>query len=163
MSEGRVPRALRPGWVLLALLVGVGLWWGVPRAKRAWLAGSDDVALAPGERVALPDSGDTLARPPAGVRVKVQVLNASNVRGLARRATLYLRDRGWDVVEVGTTKPFRDETLVLDRSGRAEWARRAAHAMGGAAVERRPDSSRYLDLTVLVGRTWRPPAEPFHP
>jgi hypothetical protein len=30
-------------------------------------------------------------------------------------------------------------------------------------VESRPDSSRYLDVTVLIGSSWRPPAEPFYP
>ena len=50
-----------------------------------------------------------------GPRVRVQVLNATRVRGLGRRAMLYLRDQGFDVVEVGTTTLTRDTTLVLDR------------------------------------------------
>jgi hypothetical protein len=103
------------------------------------------------------------ATAPRDARIRVQVLNASRVRGLARRATLHLRDRGFDVVEVGTTGQLRDSTLVLDRSGHPAWAALAAKAMGGARVEARPDSSRYLDVTVLVGATWRPPAEPFYP
>ena len=103
------------------------------------------------------------ASAPQGERVRVQVLNATTVRGLARRATMHLRDRGFDVVEMGTAPEQRDSTLVLDRSNHPEWARRVADAFGGARVETRPDSSRYLDVTVLVGRTWRPTAEPFHP
>jgi hypothetical protein len=93
----------------------------------------------------------------------VQVVNATTVRGLGRRATRALRARGFDVVEVGTSAERRESTLVLDRSGHPEWARRAARAMGGARVEARPDTSRYLDLTVLVGRVWRPPAEALDP
>ncbi|MGI9075725.1 MAG: LytR C-terminal domain-containing protein [Gemmatimonadaceae bacterium] len=100
---------------------------------------------------------------PDGVRIKVEVLNASTVHGLARRATMHLRDRGFDVVAVGTSRDHRDSTLVVDRSGNPEWARLVANAMGGAAVELRRDSSRYLDITVLIGATWRPPAEPFYP
>ena len=103
------------------------------------------------------------ATAPAGQRVRVQVLNATSVRGLARRATIHLRDRGFDVVEMGTSSEQRDSTLVLDRSGHPEWARRVADALGGARVEARPDTSRYLDVTVLVGRSWRAPAEPFNP
>jgi hypothetical protein len=103
------------------------------------------------------------ATAPSGQRVRVQVLNATSVRGLARRATIHLRDRGFDVVEMGTSSEQRDSTLVLDRSGHPEWARRVAEALGGARVEPRPDTSRYLDVTVLVGRSWRPPAEPFNP
>jgi hypothetical protein len=103
------------------------------------------------------------AEAPAGVRIRVEVLNATRVRGLARRATMHLRDRGFDVVNVGTSREARDSTLVLDRSGHAEWAALVALALGGARVEQAPDSSRYLDVTVLVGATWRPPAEPFYP
>ena len=100
---------------------------------------------------------------PAETRVRVQVLNATTIRGLARRAAMHLRDRGFDVVEMGTTAELRDSTLVLDRSGRAGWAKRVADALGGARIESRPDSSRYLDVTVLVGRSWRPPAQPLYP
>jgi hypothetical protein len=103
------------------------------------------------------------ASAPSSIRVRVQVLNATSVRGLARRATLHLRDRGFDVLEVGTASERLDSTVVLDRSGHPEWAKRVADALGGARVESRPDSSRYLDVTVLLGRTWRAPTEPFYP
>jgi LytR cell envelope-related transcriptional attenuator len=112
-------------------------------------------------------SGDRKPPPdvnaPEGQRVRVQVVNATTTRGLARRATMYLRDRGFDVLEIGTTGEQRDSTLVLDRSGHPEWAKRVADALGGARVESRPDSSRYLDVTVLLGRSWRAPTEPFYP
>jgi hypothetical protein len=96
------------------------------------------------------------------VRIRVQVLNGTRTRGLARRATRLLRDRGFDVVEIGTERETRDSTLVLDRSGHPEWAELVAEVMGGR-VESRPDSSRYLDVTVLIGASWRPPPESFHP
>jgi hypothetical protein len=103
-------------------------------------------------------------RAPEGVRVRVEVLNATRVRGLARRATFFLRDRGFDVVESGNAGELRDSTLVIDRTGHAAWAALVARAMGpGATVAARPDSSHYVDVTVLIGRSWRPPAEPFHP
>jgi hypothetical protein len=103
------------------------------------------------------------AEAPAGVRIRVEVLNATRVRGLARRATMHLRDRGFDVVYVGTSRERRDTTVVLDRSGHTDWAELVARALGGVRVESAPDSSRYLDVTVLLGTTWRPPAEPFYP
>lgn len=112
----------------------------------------------PPERAPAPDVTDT-----SGQRIRVQVLNATTTRGLARRVTMLLRDRGFDVVEMGTSPERFDSTTVLDRSGHPDWARRVAEALGGARVESRPDSSRYLDVTVLVGRSFRPPAEPFYP
>jgi LytR cell envelope-related transcriptional attenuator len=107
-------------------------------------------------------SGSTGVRAPADVRIRVRVLNATRTHGLARRATRYLRDRGFDVVESGTSRETRDSTIVIDHSHHAEWAELVAKAMGGRVVSR-PDSSRYLDVTVLVGASWRPPAEAFHP
>src|SRR4051812_44193907 len=100
---------------------------------------------------------------PSGTRIRVQVLNATTTRGLARRATDLLRDKGFDVVDVGTSRQQSDSTVVIDLSGHPDWARRVAAAMGGAQVIARPDSSRYLDVTVLIGATWRPPSQPFHP
>ena len=100
---------------------------------------------------------------PEGTRIRVEVLNATTTRGLARRATLHLRDLGFDVVAMGTAPEQRDSTLVLDHAGNAEWARLLSEAVGGAPVEARAAPSGYLDLTVLLGRSWRPPAQPFYP
>jgi hypothetical protein len=102
-------------------------------------------------------------RAPDGVRIRVQVLNATKIHGLARRATLLLRDRGFDVVETGNVNDSRDTTLVLDLSNHPEWAARVAQLFGNARVEARHDSSRYLDVAVVLGSTWHPPSEPFYP
>jgi hypothetical protein len=100
---------------------------------------------------------------PAGAHIKVEVLNATDTKGLARRAMLVLRDAGFDVVFFGNTTERADTTRILDRSGHAGWAALASRAMGTARVEQQPDSSRFLDLTVLVGRNWTPPLEPLNP
>ena len=103
-------------------------------------------------------------RAPEGIRVRVEVINTTGTRGLARRATRVLRDLGYDVVEMGNGGPAIDTTQVLARSGHPDWADAIANALGPAArSEARPDSSRYLDVTVLLGRTWRPPAQPLDP
>jgi hypothetical protein len=100
---------------------------------------------------------------PEGTRIKVEVLNATRTRGLARRATFALRDAGFDVVRFTSDTAQRDSTLVLDRSGHEDWARLVVRALGTGRVESRPDSSRYLDVTVLLGADWRPPAKPLYP
>lgn len=102
-------------------------------------------------------------RAPEGVRIRVQVLNTTAERGLARRATRLLRDRGFDVVDLGNASPTIDTTMVLDLSGHPAWAAAAAKVMAPARTRVRQDSSRYLDITVLIGSTWRPPTEPLYP
>ena len=114
-----------------------------------------------------PPPADTMAtlEAPPNTRIRVEVLNATPTRGLAQRATRFLRDRGFDVVDIGTANEPVDTIIVIDRSGHPEMARKVADAFGGALMQMRPDTLRYLDVTVLVGRSWRPPAsaEPFNP
>jgi hypothetical protein len=139
----------RYGRILLALIVvGALAWFGV-RALNSRTRNNV---------VAVPDN----AKPPVGIRIKVEVLNGTRTKGLARRATQLLREHGFDVVGSGTNPDQMPTTLVLDRSGHPDWAARVGRAMNATVLER-PDSSRYLDVTVIVGADWRAPALPFHP
>ena len=106
---------------------------------------------------------DSSVRAPDGVRIKVEVLNATRNRGVARRVTLYLRDRGFDVVAMGNSGRLQSNTVVLDRSKHPEWAGLIAKALRADSTLERPDSSRYLDATVLIGTDWAAPALPFYP
>lgn len=100
---------------------------------------------------------------PPGARIKVEVLNASDSRGAARAATFLLRDAGFDVVYFGNSSERYDSTLVRDRTGHAEWAALAQGVMAPASAEVSPDSTRLVDLTILIGSLWRVPSEPFRP
>lgn len=149
-------RRIKGRWILLALLLaglGATLAWNLTRSpfsdSRDDSFGADAVAVA---RV-VPDS----------VRIKVEVLNGTQVRGLARRGMFALRDLGFDVVGTGNASEPADTTTVYVRSGRMDWGELAAQGLGGARVIARPDSSRYLDLTIVLGPSWRPPSQAFHP
>jgi hypothetical protein len=138
---------------LLLLFVVLGAAAFAIRARRD--------GLLPSLTAAKPDSA---THAPAGVRVRVEVINTTHTRGLARRATRVLRDQGFDVVSVSTGGPTIDSTLVLDRAGHPAWASSVARLLGPKArAESRPDSSRYLDITVLLGTAWRPPPQPLYP
>ena len=147
MNEQRPRR--RYGRIIIVLLILLGIGW------IGWqllaLRSARNGNYAPED-----------ARAPEGVRIKVEVLNATQTKGLARRATVYLRDRGFDVVGSGNVPEQRTSTVVYDRSAHPDWARLVGRAMSAPVVER-PDSSRYLDVTVLLGGDWRTPPLPFHP
>lgn len=100
---------------------------------------------------------------PPNTRVRVEIINATKTRGLARRATRLLRDRGFDVVTFTTSTTLQDSTVVLDRTNHLDWARLVGQALGGAQVVARPDTSRYVDVTVVLGTSWRAPPQPFSP
>lgn len=107
---------------------------------------------------------DASARAPHDTRVRVRVLNASGTRGYARRATLELRDRGFDVVDYDTEQGAgRDKTVILSHTGHADWAARLQRALGTGTIEERVDSLRYMDLTVFVGRDWKPATKTLRP
>jgi hypothetical protein len=106
---------------------------------------------------------DTMRLVPDSLRIKVELLNASGERGLARRAMRYFRDRGFDVVSVGNASERVDSPVVLDRTGHPEWAVLAGRAAGSARIDARPDTSRYLDLTILLGTSFRPLPQVLYP
>jgi hypothetical protein len=147
------------------IAAGVVALLAVTAAVVRYRSSSGSAQQDPGTRTTTASSSSSLSEPKwaTGRRITVEVLNATKVRGLARRAALTLRDQGFDVVSTGTNRDPFDSTQVLDRTGHREWAVRAAKAMGGATVLVRPDSSRDVDLTVLIGATWRPPSQPFYP
>ncbi len=139
--------------IALLVIVVTGAAW-VVRALRSPSTTSTLAAVLPHEE---------LPRAPEGVRIRVQVLNTTTTHGLARRATRLLRDQGFDVVDMGNAAPALDTTLVLDRTGHPEWAAAVAKVVKPASSRTQRDSSRYLDVTVLLGRSWRPPPQPFDP
>lgn len=155
---GRPRRRIGRWIVVLAILLGAGggttAWWKArTRSADALRAGADG---------ALPT--DSAARAPADERVVVRVVNGSQRRGLARKATFVLRDFGYDVVDYdGQGGPPLASTEIHVHTGRTEAAERVRRALGAGTITVRADSSRYVDLTIVLGRDWRPPAEPLRP
>lgn len=139
--------------VVAAVATGATAWWNSRSDVRAPIA------------TAFAAQTDSLARAPKGVRVRVRVLNATNVNGLAKRATSVLRDHGFDVVEYEGLKQKtpRSATLVQTHTGHDDWSDRVIRVLGTGKTETRADSSRYVDLTVILGLDWKPPPQAFRP
>jgi hypothetical protein len=88
-------------------------------------------------------------------RVRVEVLNAGGVAGVARDVRNVLLDAGFDVVQFGNAASFdRDTTVVIDRIGREDLAEAVANALGIRNVLVEPDPNLFVDVTVLLGRDW---------
>lgn len=151
MNSHRRPKKVGR-WILVGMVVLAG---GAIAAR--YLAASE----RPGAPAVLTSAPQRIV--PVGTRIRVEVLNASGARGLARQATFALRDAGFDVVYYGNSSEVRDSSQVIDRLSHRAWANMAARALKPATVAFLPDSTRYVDLTVLVGRSWSPASQPFHP
>lgn len=113
----------------------------------------------PAPAVAARTSG-VVAEPPAQ-RVRVEVLNASGRLGLAREATRFLRDRGFDVVSFGTARGGVAATRVIDRIGKPASAQEVADALGlRTPVTTERDTTLFVDATVVLGKDWHPAGDP---
>ncbi len=136
---------------LLMVAVAIAVSWGVRAVASGSAVRSPRELFTPEERA------------PEGIRIRVEVLNATSTARLALSATRLLRDRGFDVVSIGNSPARRDSTLVVDRTNHPEWARLVASVLGRAAVEARADTSRYVDISVLIGADWTPPPKTLYP
>jgi hypothetical protein len=139
--------------LVVAVLVG-SLAAGLMRGRGGGPARGEDA-----HGVAEP-AGGSAAPKPVG-RVRVEVLNASGVPGLAAKGRTVLRDRGFDVVYVGNAQGYAPDTsLVLDRVGRMELARSVADQLEIPRVYARPDSNVFVDVTVVLGKDWTATEDP---
>jgi hypothetical protein len=117
-----------------------------------------------------PQHAGTAARPPAELAwaipdgqesAIVEVMNGTDHRGLARTAARLLRSRGIDVVSYDNTDSTAHTTLLV-RRGDERRARTVARALGIGLIRSAPDSSRHVDVTVVLGEDFRPELE-LHP
>jgi LytR cell envelope-related transcriptional attenuator len=100
---------------------------------------------------------DASGRVAPGTRIRVEVLNASDVSGLAGEATEHLREGGFDVVYFGNATEPEDSSSVIDRIGDLEMAQAVANALGIRNVFSEPDSNLFVDVSVMLGSEWLTP------
>lgn len=95
---------------------------------------------------------------PSDDHVQVDVRNGCGEPGLAARMAIYLRDRGFDVVEAGNyERSGIADSFVMDRVGNTPAAERVAHAvgLGPEAVRLQLLDEYLLDATLVVGCDYR--------
>jgi hypothetical protein len=109
-----------------------------------------------------PAAAPTTAWTPLPHRVRVEVRNASNLSGAARTGRLLLQHAGLDVVQSGNADSAITANRILVRMGDTTGVGRIVEALGGADVVTEPDSSRLVDLTVILGRNFAPPPDRFN-
>ena len=146
IGEGEVMGQRLGGLIVVVVVLAAGIFIG--SAVSQWKPLPQQEQAAPQPR--------TFTAAGLG-RVRVEVLNAGGREDMARLATDYLRDRGFDVVSYANADAFgQDSTIVLDRAGRPQAAEAVARALGADRVESKPDANLYLDVTVLLGSGWAP-------
>ncbi len=117
------------------------------------------VALRP--RPAAPPIEHAYPIPSADQRILVEVLNGTARPGLARAAARALRRRGLDVIFFGNGDAGGegDSTRIIARRGNRAAAERVARALGQGTVKVQTDTLRRVDVSVLLGKDYRPPPD----
>ena len=126
-----------PGLILAVILV-IALVIGY-----ALIVGTDEPVVVEGPRTRA---------------IQLDVRNGTTVAGLAQKVTSHLRSKGFDVVEIGNADSLGlEKTVVLDRSGNIDAAKRVASALGldDSRVLVRIDRTLYLDVSVHIGNDFR--------
>jgi predicted RNA-binding protein with EMAP domain len=96
----------------------------------------------------------TLSRPKQPIRI--ELLNGSGRSGLAGELASYLRDGGFDVLEVSNAdRADYRATLVVNRTEATEPGKVVAEYLGTRHVIQQISSQEMIDVTVIVGRDAR--------
>ncbi|GAB5518957.1 MAG: hypothetical protein RhofKO_12080 [Rhodothermales bacterium] len=86
--------------------------------------------------------------------IQVEVRNGCGISGIADITRGFLRDGGFDVVEVGNHDRFDVSTsYVVDRVGDLEAARKVANALGISETQVRQEirTDYFLDASIILG------------
>ncbi len=90
--------------------------------------------------------------------IQLDVLNGCGVSGVAQKFTDFLRKRNFDVVQSSNYKTFDvQESIVIDRLGDLEAARRVAYALGvdEKNVVQLINTDYYLNVSVVIGHDFK--------
>jgi len=109
------------------------------------------------QRTFLDPSVETMREGEEGGIIQLDVMNGCGDPGMASRCSSYLRERGFDVVEMRNYRTFDvDESIVIDRNGERENAVRVARALGIGEdnIIQQINQDYYVDVTVVIGKDY---------
>ena len=89
--------------------------------------------------------------------IKAEIINACGIEGLGDRLTDSLRLNKIDVIQSGNYYQFNvDRTLIIDRSGNSEKAKKVADVLGipQNQIITQLNYALFLDVTVLTGKDY---------
>jgi hypothetical protein len=89
-------------------------------------------------------------------RITAEVWNATNKEDLARSLTQYLRRRNVDVVRYGNYGVYKKYSQIISRTGDLKPVRRVAKIIGCNNIKTELDSSRMVDINIVIGSDFKP-------
>ncbi|PIU83210.1 MAG: hypothetical protein COS68_05265 [Elusimicrobia bacterium CG06_land_8_20_14_3_00_38_11] len=94
---------------------------------------------------------------PTYSNIVAEIFNASGKANLAGQMRRALTKNSFDVIKIGNYEPNSkyEKTLVIDRMGELSKAQQIADVIGAKEVITKIDSTRGVDVTVIIGRDWQ--------
>ncbi|MGB9720210.1 MAG: LytR C-terminal domain-containing protein [bacterium] len=87
--------------------------------------------------------------------LRVEVLNGCKVNRLAIRVSDILREKGFNVVKIGTTEALYKETIVIERADDdMKNGKYFAQRIGCKNIGKDVDPALYIDITLIVGEDY---------
>ena len=88
--------------------------------------------------------------------IQINIMNATGENRIGARFRDYLKQKGFDVVDMGNYKTEVEKSMVLDLCGDISKAKRVAEALGVSQrnVIQQLDKTKFIDATVLIGKDY---------
>lgn len=93
----------------------------------------------------------------ASAIIQVEVMNGCGVEGVAAKFTNYLREKNFDVVQVGNYISSNiDETMIIDRIGNRANTEKLAEVLGidKKNIVQQLNKDYFLDATLVIGKDY---------
>jgi hypothetical protein len=107
--------------------------------------------------VQITDTTDKVTNQP-NLTMQLDVRNGTGEDGIAKMFTDYLREKGFDVVEMGNyNTDDQEKSLVLDRKGNKQNCKKIAQALGVSDknVIQQINKDLLIDATVVIGKDYK--------
>lgn len=86
-------------------------------------------------------------------KIKIEVLNATNINGLAERVAKLLRRKGFDVIRYDTAKEKIEHTVIVERKEtNLKHAKFVKEVLKQGEVSFEPDVLGFLEVTIVLGK-----------
>lgn len=89
--------------------------------------------------------------------LQVNILNATNIDGIAAQTRIFLRSREIDVVEISNFASMEANSLIIDRVGDRQSAKKLADEIGmsDSLIVTQIDSSLFLKCSLILGYDYK--------
>ena len=90
-------------------------------------------------------------------QLQINVLNATDVSGIAEQTKEWLQSRGFDVVEVGNAPQKSDKSYIVDRADNYQAAEATANSLGisNSLIEKQIDTNHLICVSVILGYDYK--------